>query len=86
MFYSVAALLLSKDLSSSKHSGLMGLFNREFVKSGLINKELGRFYNEMFDFRQKSDYKDLVKFEIKEVGAWLSKAGEFITAVKGLIK
>ena len=86
MFYSVAALLLSKGLSSSKHSGLMGLFNREFVKSGLIDKELGRFYNEMFEFRQKSDYKDLVKFEIKEVRLWLSRAGEFITAVQGLIK
>ena len=36
----------------------------------------------MFEFRQKSDYKDLVKFEIKEVRLWLSRAGEFIKAIR----
>ncbi len=53
MFYSVNALLLSKNLSSSKHSGVKALFSKEFVKKGLIDKELARFYSKIFERRQK---------------------------------
>ena len=31
-FYAVVALLLTRNLSSSKHSGIMALFNNHFVK------------------------------------------------------
>lgn len=86
MFYAVGGLLLTKNLSASKHSGLLSLFNREFINSGLINKEWGRFYNEMFEFRQKADYKDLVRFEAEDVRLWLSKAEEFISVIRVLSK
>lgn len=86
MFYAVGGLLLTKGLSASKHSGLLSLFNREFVNSGLIDKEWGRFYNEMFEFRQKADYKDLVKFVAEDVRLWLSKAEGFILAIRTLIQ
>jgi len=33
-FYAVTALLLTRNLSSSKHSGVLALFNRHFVKPG----------------------------------------------------
>lgn len=35
-FYVVTALLLKRGLSSSKHSGVVALFNRHFVKPGLV--------------------------------------------------
>lgn len=35
VFYSVNALLVTKGLSSAKHSGVRSLFNREFVKKGI---------------------------------------------------
>ncbi len=41
MFYAVNALLITKGLSASKHSGVLALFNKEIVKKGLIEKELG---------------------------------------------
>ena len=39
IFYEVTALLLTKGFSSSKHSGVRSIFNREFVKTGLIKKD-----------------------------------------------
>lgn len=36
MFYAVLALLATRQLGSSKHSGVLGLFDREFVKPGLL--------------------------------------------------
>ena len=40
IFYEVLALLLTKGLSSSKHSGVRSLFNKEFVKPGIILKNM----------------------------------------------
>ena len=44
MFYAVNGLLLSKNFSSSKHSGVRALLNKEFINNGLVDKELGKFY------------------------------------------
>lgn len=77
MFYGVNALLLTRSLASSKHSGVKALFNREFIKAGLISKESGRFYESMFNFRQKGDYGDLIEFEREQVGSWLKRAKDF---------
>ena len=43
MFYAVLALLASKQLSASKHSGVISLFHREFVKTGLISLGVAKF-------------------------------------------
>lgn len=67
IFYEVSALLLTKDLSSSKHSGVRALFNREFVKSGIVKEKYADFYNRMFDSRQEGDYGDFVEFEIEKI-------------------
>jgi uncharacterized protein (UPF0332 family) len=81
MFYAVNALLITKGLSASKHSGVLALFNKEIVKQGMIEKELGRFYSEMLYRRQKGDYEDFVRFSKEDVKLWLEKAEEFINKV-----
>jgi len=57
-FYAVLSLLLTKELRSSKHSGVLALFNREFVKAGLFPKEEAKIFNELFNLRLEEDYKD----------------------------
>ncbi|MFQ6083464.1 MAG: HEPN domain-containing protein [Candidatus Aminicenantia bacterium] len=39
MFTSVRALLALKELDSSKHSGVIALFNQYIIKTGLFPKE-----------------------------------------------
>jgi len=85
LFYAVSALLLTKGLSSAKHSGILSLFNKEFISNGKIDKKWGRYYYEMFDFRQKADYKDLVHFAEKDVRQWLRKAEDFIPFIQAFI-
>jgi len=86
IFYEVLALLLTKELSSSKHSGVRSLFNKEFIKSGVISEKYGDFYNRMFGFRQRGDYEDFVEFDYKEVKRWLSEAKDFINSVEQVIE
>ena len=85
VFYEVLALLLTKGLSSSKHSGTRGQFNKEFIKTGIIAEEYGDFYNRIFSFRQRADYEDFVEFENQKVKSWLESAREFIDSVEKVI-
>ena len=86
IFYSVNALLISKGLASSKHSGVKSLFNREFVKTGIIDQRLNDFYSSMLDHRQESDYRDFIEFERSEVEHWLKLADEFVRNVENVLK
>jgi uncharacterized protein (UPF0332 family) len=85
MFYSVTALLLKKGVSSPKHSGIMALFNVNYIKTGVIPKEYGRFYSRLFEFRQKGDYIDFVEFERAKVKGWLKQAAVFIKIIEKTI-
>jgi len=63
----------------------MSLFNREFVKTGVVGEEFGDFFNRMFEFRQRGDYEDLVEFNKEDVKIWLEKAEEFIEATDKIV-
>jgi uncharacterized protein (UPF0332 family) len=43
MFYAILALLATKKRETSKHSGAISLFDKEFVKAGLFSKESSRW-------------------------------------------
>ena len=51
MFYAVLALLAVKKLGTSKHSGALSLFDKEFVKAGIFPKELSKNLHLAFDLR-----------------------------------
>jgi len=58
MFYAVIALLIAmkSDHKTSKHSGIISIFDREIVHSGLLGREFSRMLHRAFDARQESDY------------------------------
>jgi len=57
-FYAARALLAVKGLESSKHSGVISLFQKEYVKSGVFNKNVAKALSRVFEKRQKVDYAD----------------------------
>ena len=56
MFYAVLALLAAEKKETSKHSGAISLFDKDYVKKGIFPKELSRWLHDAFDLRQRSDY------------------------------
>ena len=80
-FYAVSSLLLLEGQSPSKHSGVRALFHQRFVRTGIFKKDMGRFYDRLFDNRQKADYADFVTFDPRDVGPWLSEAKSFVDSV-----
>jgi len=57
-FYAARALLATKALDSSRHSGVIALFQEHFVKTGLISPDTARALPRAFEKRQTSDYGD----------------------------
>jgi uncharacterized protein (UPF0332 family) len=64
MFYAALALLATIGEETSKHGGVMALFDRHFIKTGVLPKEMGKFLHTAFDIRQTGDYED--KSEISQ--------------------
>ena len=78
MFYCALALLASKGLGASKHSGVLSLFNRYFVKTGELPLEDGRHLQEAFELRQGSDYREFVQITCEQVQETVAKAEAFL--------
>ena len=81
MFYAVVALLKTKELASSKHSGVRALFNQHFVKTGSVPKEMGQFYGELFERRSKGDYVDYAEFTREQATGYYEQTVRFTAAL-----
>ncbi len=85
MFYSALALLAAKQLRASKHSGVISVFHKEFVKSGLFPKEVAKFLDIAFDLRNKSDYRDFLLPERDRIIELLKEAKQFLIQTEKIL-
>jgi uncharacterized protein (UPF0332 family) len=85
-FYAVSALLQQHGFSSGKHSGVKAFFNQHFIKTGVLDKELGKLYSRLLDARQEGDYIDFVQYAAEDIEPWIEQVRLFIDAVAERIK
>jgi uncharacterized protein (UPF0332 family) len=81
-YYAAKALLVIKQVESSKHSGIISLFQKEFVKTGYFDKKIARTLSRAFEKRQKSDYADYVVITKKEAFELKDDINKFIMQCK----
>ncbi|MCK4859227.1 MAG: HEPN domain-containing protein [Candidatus Omnitrophica bacterium] len=86
MFSATRALLATKKLDSSKHSGVISLFNQHFVKKEIVSKKAGRILMDAREVREEGDYGDLIIISKKEAERQLKQAKEFIKEIEKAIK
>jgi uncharacterized protein (UPF0332 family) len=86
MFYAVLALLATRQLGSSKHSGVLGLFDREFVKPGLLPRALSRSLRLAFNRRQSWDYGEMGDLDPEEVTDMVAEAKLFVQAIEEFLR
>jgi uncharacterized protein (UPF0332 family) len=82
MFYSVLALLQSRQMGTSKHFGAISLFDKEFIKTGMLDKEMSKTLHRAFELRQKGDYIEQPDISKKDVEEILPKAVDFVCKVR----
>ena len=85
-YYAVSALLLKKSIETGSHKGIRQMFGLHFVQTGLVSKEDGRFFSDLYDRRQTGDYDDFVSFDDTTVKQLLSHADEFVKRMVNLIE
>ena len=56
MFFLAEAVLLTKGLRASSHKGVISLFGKHFVKTGIFERELGKALTNAYDKRLTGDY------------------------------
>lgn len=78
VFYATLAILLTKSLGSSKHKGVISLFDKFFVKEGEIDVRWSKILHKSFERRSSGDYDDWVIVEEKEAKELLGNAREFV--------
>ncbi len=49
-YYAIGALLLTKEINSSTHKGLRQMFGLHFVQTGLMSKEFGKFFSDLYSY------------------------------------
>ena len=84
-YYAVIALLLKDDLKPTTHNGAKSNFSEYFVKTGKIDKELGKIFSQLFTWRQKGDYDDLFYFRKEIVLPYFEPVKKLISEVERLI-
>lgn len=84
-FYAVISLLLKSEIETQTHDGARTQFGLHFVKTGIINKEYGKLFTKLFDFRQKGDYGDLYDYDSETVNPLIENTKDFIEEIRKLI-
>lgn len=82
MFYATLALLQKIGKVPSKHSGVISLFDTEFVLKGVFQKELSKDLHKAFELRQASDYKTFKSISKEKAEETLNNAVRFVETVK----
>ena len=82
MFYAALALLATIGQESSKHQGVLALFDLHFIKPKILPKEMGKFLHHAFDTRQVGDYEEEAELNKEQASQILESAIQFINSIK----
>jgi uncharacterized protein (UPF0332 family) len=86
MYYALTALALKHSFETSKHTQLIGWFNKEFIFSKKVDSKFGEILKEGYKNRTKGDYEAFVLFSTDEVELMLIEMVEFIEKIKSILK
>jgi len=85
-FHATKALLLTKDLISKTHSGIINQLHHHFVLNGLFDASQATFFSRLMQERIDDDYSDFMIINKEEVTEYIEPARGYVTYIEGLVK
>ena len=84
LYYALLALYIRTniEMKTSEHTGVITIFDREFVKSGKFPKEYSVILHDIFDARQEGDYKELFEISADRTAHYWNAAKKFLTEIR----
>jgi uncharacterized protein (UPF0332 family) len=86
VFGITTAVLLTKDIDRSKHSGVQAAFGHYFIKPGIIEPEYGKIYSLLRRAREESDYSDYGQFTTDRSVKILADAEGFVARMERYLR
>ena len=84
-FYALTAVFKDKDKMFKKHKGLRSALHRDLIRNGNIEDRWGKFFDDVFEARQRGDYTPMVTFEPDQLDEFLQQAEQFLKEMEKLI-
>lgn len=85
MFQAATALLTKKNIVAKSHEGLIMLFGREYIKTGIFDKRVFGFLTKARTDRKDSSYDSFATFSEEDAQSILKEAEIFIHEAEKLI-
>lgn len=82
LFYTASALLLSRGLSFSSHSGVIANFGKEFARTRAMDPKYHNYLIESQDRRNIGDYSIVAEVTEEQTREMLGWAKEFVKAAE----
>lgn len=86
IFHAMRAANIIKGFDSSKHSGVIAFFNKEYLKENIIDRKMSPIIKNSSFFREKSDYDDFFIASKKDAENQLKNAKIFLSVVEDYLK
>jgi uncharacterized protein (UPF0332 family) len=86
VFYAANALLATRHMERSKHSGVIAAFREHFVKTGLIEPEYSDGYGEAMDTRQRGDYTLELVLDEARARELIEQAEKFVSRIERYLR
>ena len=86
MFYAVLALLANQTSTTSKHSGVISMFDRDFVKTGRFDKIFSKWLHDAFDLRQRADYREMFEIDASRTQEIIEHASKFVAEIRNKLE
>ena len=85
-FYAARAVLATKGLDSSKHSGVIALFQQHFVKTGVVDQAIAKALPRSFEWRLDTDYEDFASIEDATVNDIADQVRTFVETCEAWLR
>jgi uncharacterized protein (UPF0332 family) len=86
VFYAMRAFLAIIGKDSSKHSGVISLFNQYLIKPGTVSEINFKAIQSLMDLRHEGDYQDFAEITKEEAEGAIETAKLAINALKDVMK
>ena len=85
-YYAVSALIVAHGEQPQTHSGVIHLLGMHFIRTGILNADIGKLYHRLFTMRQTSDYDDTYGLTEEDVLPYIEPTSQLIEKVGALAK
>ena len=86
IFSTTTAVLLTKQIERSRHSGVESAFIQDFIKTGIFEIEFGKIFNYIRKKMEESDYSSRIKIDRATAEKIVEDAEKFIKRMKEYLK